>query len=111
MPLPAYRTICNHIALVQMKPGLQTMAMDWMEVKLNKTNSCERMCSLVLDEVQIAKSIQYDPGLKQFVGYISDEFNPAKPDEAACHVLCFMVKGITLKWKQIVGRYWWNENI
>ena len=104
MPLPTFRMICNRIASVQMKPGLQTMAMDWMEIKLKNTNLYERMCTLVLDEVQISKSIQYDPGLKQFVGYINNEFNPAKCDEAACHVLCYMVKEITLKWKEVVGK-------
>ena len=87
-----------------MKPGLQTMAMDWMKIKLQNTNPHERMCSLVLDEIQISKAIQYDPGLKQFVGYINEEFDLAKCDEAACHVLCFMLKGITLKWKQVVGK-------
>ena len=63
----------------------------------------EKLCTLVLDEVQICQAIQYDPGLKQFVGHIDEAFQPKFSTEAACHVLCYMAKGITLHWKQIVG--------
>ena len=104
MPLPAYTTICFRISNLQFFPGIQAVVMDWMQAKLKNLNSFEKVCALTLDEVQISKAYQYDPGLKQFVGYISKEFDGRDTLEAASHVLCFTVKGVALHWKQIVGK-------
>ena len=78
--------------------------MELMKTLLTSMTSYEKLCTLVLDEVQISKALQYDPGLRQFVGNVSKEFVMTNSAEAACHVLCFMAKGITLHWKQIIGR-------
>ena len=79
------------------------MVLDWIKAKLQQLNAHETYCSLVLDEVQISKALQYDPSLNQFVGFVSKEFDSGKTEEMASLVLCFMAKGITLHWKQVIG--------
>ena len=87
-----------------MFPGPQLLIMDWMKHKMQTKSNHKTLCSLALDEVQISKAIQYDPSLKQFVGFINEEFTtPTMGNTAASHVLCFMAKGITLHWKQLIG--------
>ena len=80
------------------------MIVDWMEAKMKNIAAHERICSLFLDEVQISTAIQYDSGLKKFIEMIDDEFHPSSSTAPANHVLCFMAKGITLHWKQVVGK-------
>ena len=87
-----------------MFPGPQLLIIDWMKHKIQTKSNHETLCSLALDEVKISKAIQYDPSLKQFVGFINEEFTtPTICNTAASHVLFFMVKGITLHWKQLEG--------
>ena len=75
-----------------------------MQAKLRNLNSFEKACALALNEVPSSKAYQYDPGLKQFVGYISEKFDCRDTLKVASHVPCFIVKGVTLHWKQIVGK-------
>ena len=79
------------------------MTLDWMDCKTQNMESHEKLCCLALDEVQISKCIQYDSGLKQFVGFVSAEFKGIDSSDEACHVLCYLAKGITSHWKQIIG--------
>ena len=53
------------------------MIVDWMEAKMKNMATHERICSLVLDEVQISTGIQYDSGFKKFIGMIDDKFHPS----------------------------------
>ena len=79
------------------------MTLVWMDCKTENMESHEKLCCLALGEVQISKCVQYDSGLKQFVGFISEEFNGKDSSAEAFHVLCYLAKGITSHWKQIVG--------
>lgn len=109
-PLPSYRTLCNRVMNLQLQPGIQSMILDWMEMKMVDLHPQEKLCSLLLDEVQTGKSVEYDPSLKRFVGYISPEF--ATPsDNIASHVLCYMVKGMTTKWKQLVAYFYTGTSV
>lgn len=58
-----------------------------------------------LDEMAITKKIEYDKGLKSFIGYISPEIarNEAELNQPAEKVLAFVVKGLALHWKQTVA--------
>ena len=86
-----------------MYPGLQVITLDRLGCKTQNMESHEKLCCLALDEVQILKCVQYDSGLKQFIGFIPEEFNGKDSSAEACHVLCYLAKGITSHWKQIVG--------
>ena len=57
-------------------------------------------CTLILDEVQISNSIQYDVALNQFVGKVSVKF---VDKTGGGNKGCFMARGITTKWKQVLG--------
>ena len=79
-----------------------------MAIKMSQYSATDRYCCLVLDEVQISQGFQYDLSLKQFAGNVSAELRGSSEVEkkhaaSASHVLCYMAKGITKKWKQVVG--------
>lgn len=104
-PLPCKSVLCQRIAKLHFAPGMQNSIIEWMDKAMENSPQHERMCCLMLDEMQISQAIEYDPCIKRLVGYVSPELRqPNQPEEApASHALCFMVKGITKKWKQIIG--------
>lgn len=109
LPLPSYRTLCSRVVNLELRPGIQKMILDWMETKLVGLHPHERSCSLLVDEVQISKAVEYDVSLKKFVGYVSQSFPTS--DEVASHVLCFMAKGITTKWKQVLAYFYTGSSV
>nr|XP_039261104.1 uncharacterized protein LOC120337406 [Styela clava] len=102
-PLPSSRTLCNRVVNLKLAPGIQHTILDWMKIKMGGFSPRERLCTLLLDEVQIGHAVEYDPSLNMIVGYISSEFATGQTTTMASHVLCFMVKGVTTKWKQLIG--------
>lgn len=103
-PLPSYRSICSRVSHFDMKPGIQWIVLKWLQEKASAMEPQECDCVLVLDAVEIQKSLEYDPALKQYIGFVAGEFSPKANDELASEVMCFMVKGLTTRWKQVVGK-------
>jgi len=74
-----------------------------------ETNSeCEKLCVLLVDEMQLRTRIEFDKGLQQIVGYVSPETIPAgsaqvADKDVASHALVFMLRGLTSSWKQTVA--------
>ena len=58
---------------------------------------------LSLDEMQLRPHVEYDKGLKRYVGFVSSEFIDSDEPEIATHGLVFIARGLTLHWKQVVG--------
>nr|XP_039274098.1 uncharacterized protein LOC120348054 [Styela clava] len=112
-PLPSYRTLCRRIVSLDFAPGIQHTVLEWMQFKGVNMTATEKLCSLMLDEIQIAKAVDFDPGLHRLIGYISSEFSTAKePDSnVASHIICFMVKGITTKWKQLIAYFYTGMSV
>jgi len=72
----------------------------------------ERDCVLMLDEIAVRKCLEYDKGLRSFVGHISQEMcshscegSTVSSFELASHALVVMVRGLTTNWKQVVAYY------
>ena len=115
-PLPAYRTLCNRITHAQFKPGIQSDVIKWLYYKLITMRDNEKECSLMLDEMQVRKSLEYDKGLCSFIGCVTDVVSSVKATQSseinlASHVLVFMVRGVTTKWKQVVAYYLTGDSV
>ena len=81
-PLPAYRTLCNRITHAQFKPGIQSDVIKWLYYKLITMRDNEKECSLMLDEMQVRKSLEYDNGLCSFIGCVTDVVSSVKATQS-----------------------------
>lgn len=107
-PMPSYRTLCRRIQKAPFAPGIQHDVLGWLKMKMEGKTDCEKLCVLLVDEMQLRTRIEYDTGLQQFVGYVSPETIPTGTAEIAekdlaSHALVFMLRGLTSSWKQTVG--------
>jgi len=116
-PLPAYRTLCNRVCHAQFRPGVQSDVLEWLSCKIKTMTNYEKDCTLMLDEMQVRKALEYDKGLSSFLGRVSDDVvqnkQRIKDDciELANHVLVFMVRGLTSNWKQVVAYYLTGDSV
>jgi hypothetical protein len=111
-PLPSYRTLCDRIQQAPFQPGIQIDVVKWMQCKLQLSAVQERDFVLMLDEMAVRKYLEYDKGLRSFIGNISDEFCKGDGKTSsnntvalASHALVFMIRGLTTNWKQVVAYY------
>jgi hypothetical protein len=70
----------------------------------------EKDVVLMLDEMQVSKHLEYDKGLNQFLGSVSNEVlvqtvTSSTSVPLACHALVYMIRGLTSNLKQVVAYY------
>ena len=107
-PLPSYRTLCRRIQNAPFAPGIQHDVLGWLKMKMETNSECDKLCVLLVDEMQLRTRIEFDKGLQQIVGYVSPETIPAgsaqvAEKDIASHALVFMLRGLTSSWKQTVA--------
>ena len=107
-PLPSYRTLCRRIQNAPFAPGIQHDVLQWLKLKMDSKTEYEKLCVLLMDEMQLRTRVEFDKGLQKIVGYVSPETLPAdtgvdKEKEIASHALVFMLRGLTSSWKQTVA--------
>jgi len=107
-PLPSYRTLCRQIQNSTFTPGIQDDVLQWLRLKMSNAQESQKLCVLLIDEMQLKSRIEFDRGLRHIVGYVSPDTLPtdAAPGadkEPATHALVFMLRGLTTSWKQTVA--------
>lgn len=107
-PLPSYRTLCRKLESTPFAPGIQHDVLQWLKLKMANMTEMEKLCILLVDEMQMKQQLEYDKGLRHMVGYVSRETltpdsKPYEREELASHVLVFMLRGLTSTWKQTVA--------
>ena len=69
----------------------------------------EKDVTLMVDEMQVTKSLEYDKGLNTFLGRVSEEVVVKACDSGevvlVSHALVFMIRGLTSNWKQVVAYF------
>jgi len=107
-PLPSYRTLCRHMEIAPFAPGIQHDVLQWLQLKMEKKPESEKLCVLLIDEMQLKEKVELDRSLRCVIGYVSPEALPvgtgASADKAmASHAMVFMLRGLTTSWKQTVA--------
>ena len=64
----------------------------------------DKLCAIVMDEMSIKESIAYNAGRDEVEGF-EDYGMLGKTTYIANHALAFMVRGLTVKWKQPIGYF------
>ena len=72
----------------------------------------ERDCVLLLDEMAINPSYDFDPRTGSVICHctISGSKNKAMDDIRATHALVFMLCGLTTRWKQVVAYFFTGDS-
>ena len=107
-PLPSYRTLCRQIQCASFAPGIQHDVLQWLQRKMSAAKESDKLCVLLVDEMQLKARVEFDKGLRHIVGYVSPETLPADAatgadKELASHAMVFMLRGLTASWKQTVA--------
>ena len=72
-PLPSYRTLCRQIQNSSFTPGIQHDVLQWLRLKMSNAQESQKMCVLLIDEMQLKCRIQFDRGLRHIVGYVTPD--------------------------------------
>ena len=108
LTLPTRRTILNDLAHVHCSPGHLTNVMQHIKDDIEKKKHGNR-CTLVIDEMTVAKAKGWDPQLKAFIGMCVDEDGVVDDDVMATQCLVFMVVGLDSPWQHPIG-YWFTAH-
>jgi hypothetical protein len=92
--LPSVSTLKKVVRRVYSTRGLDNA--NYLKMRVAKLNEYERTCLLMIDEIYIAKRIEYSGGEVQ--GLTAD-------GTVASTLLCFMVKSLVSKYRDIVAIY------
>ena len=107
-PLPSYRTLCRKVENLPFSPGIQHDVLQLLKDKMRGKSEYEKLCVLLVDEMQLKPRVEVDKSLKEVVGYVSPETLPdgvssGEDRQIAVHALVFMLRGLTSSWKQTVA--------
>ena len=69
-----------------------------------------RTVCLCFDAMAIDESLQYNPRLDLIEGF-TDLGNNRRSNAVASHVLVFMIRGATKKWKQVIGYFFYEASL
>lgn len=104
-PLPSYRTLCRRIEQKTFEPGLHNEIISFVGSRIRLEPEPSRLCVLIIDEMQLRPKLEFDKGLKRYVGTVSPEIarHETEQQSLATHALAFLVRGLTVNWKQTVA--------
>ena len=108
-PFPSIRTIAKRTEHIKFKSGIHDEAFELLEMKIRPMLPEDKNCAVLLDEMAIKPSINYDNRTDSFVGKTTI---PGHPQADASKALVFMLVGVgAVRWKTVVGYFFTPEGI
>lgn len=101
MPLPIIRTLSSRLEGITFAPGVQYEVVEALREKIWGFQPAEKVVALVLDEIQLRESVEYDPSQHRLTGYVTLPESTQK--KTATHALVTMILCITTPWKQVIS--------
>ena len=102
--LPCKSTLSLWLRSMQVQPGFSDCDL-WKAIECKVRNLCDRdrVCALLVDEMALKSSLNYDQLNDTVVGY--EDYGPSweRKKVIVTSALVFMVRGLALNWKQPVG--------
>lgn len=107
LPVPALCTINRRLAHLNFVPGSFETMLKWLHHKLRSDKvalNLGHLACLSFDEMSLTQRVEFDKGLKRYLGFISPEIarDEAEKKMKATHCLAIMVRGLTVHWKQLL---------
>lgn len=96
--LPAESTVRRWLNSINFSTGFPKIYMEQIKLKTSSMNIQEKKCAILLDEVSIMKSIEYNKVLDEIEGF-EDLGTLGRTNKLGSHALVVMVRGLYAKWK------------
>ena len=106
LALPSVSTVRSFVrgAVGRIDPGFNNVLLTLVELRIKHLPERDRQCSLVFDEMSLKSQLAYDKNLDYIVGYTAD-------GKLATHVLVFMIRGLSMKWKQAISFHFTHNTV
>lgn len=96
--LPAESTVRRWLNSINFSTGFPEKYMEQIKLKISNMNVQEKKCAVLLDEVSIMKTIEYNKVLDEIEGF-EDLGSLGRTNKLSLHALVIMVRGLYAKWK------------
>ena len=96
--LPSTSTLRKFVtgALGRLESGFTDVVFSLLRLRLQHLPLRDRQCALVFDEMSVKSDLVYDKNVDKILGY-TDE------GQIGTHAVVFMIRGLSVKWKQAIG--------
>jgi hypothetical protein len=108
MPLPSKNTLADCLKSLPLQTGINNKLLSRLKRKVLKMKDVDKYVSLVFDEIQLSKGLQYCAGNDEMVECV-DLGRQNRSNKLAKHALVFLIQGLHLKFKQPIA-YYFTEN-
>lgn len=106
--LPSKSTLNRHSALLQLKTGINPKLFEFIKSKASQMDDCDKYCTLGWDEMAVTTHINFSDANDAMDGLV--DFGDVTVPEFATHALVFMIRGVSLAFKQPVT-YFFTDNL
>lgn len=96
--LPGESTVRRWLNSISYLTGFSPRYMEQIQLKVSTMSYQEKKCTILLDEVNIMKAIEYNKTLDIIEGY-EDLGNLGRTDKIGSHALVIMIRGLYINWK------------
>lgn len=96
--LPGESTVRRWLNSINYETGYSIKYMEQLKIKTSNFMYDEKKCVILLDEVSIMKSIEYNKVLDEIEGF-EDLGQLGRTDKFASHALVIMIRGLYTNWK------------
>ena len=100
--LPSITTLRRAMQNIKIFPGFNENILSALEEKVKSLPASAKLCVLLLDEMSLKESMNYNPE-KDYIEGLEDFGSHGRTKYVANHATVFMARGITAHWKQAVG--------
>lgn len=112
LPYPSIRTLQRRLENLKFESGILTEVFDFMKIKIDTMKQPqEKECVLLLDEMSLTESVDYDTSTSSYFGNVTLPFHELQANVHANHALVFMLGGISTRWKQTVAYYYTSSSV
>lgn len=98
-PLPSLRTLRRRVEGITFIPGVLSDVLLLLKGKVSSMREMDKNVILLLDEMTIQESLEYNKGTDELVGNVTLPHHTG----SATHALVFYICGLSRRWKQTVA--------
>eukprot|EP00745_Piridium_sociabile_P001644 TRINITY_DN11012_c0_g1_i1.p1 TRINITY_DN11012_c0_g1~~TRINITY_DN11012_c0_g1_i1.p1 ORF type:complete len:747 (+),score=148.19 TRINITY_DN11012_c0_g1_i1:561-2801(+) len=108
--LPHPSTLRRRFSTVLTQVGLCPALLEMVRLRTLALQEYEKRVTLSLDGMAVTKALSYNHNKDELVGFVNcGEYH--RSDDIADQAIVLMIRGLTLKWKQVIGYFIAKHNL